>query len=539
MAYDYSDLVEKTRRWAEQARASGWINADVASELSQFDTRTPESLLSNSSLATATDTRPLIVAFMGGTGVGKSSLLNRLAGKAIAKAGIVRPTSREVTLYHHARLAMDHLPEQLPLLKINISQHEDADKSNIVWIDMPDFDSTEQSNKQLVLQWLPYIDVLIYVVSPERYRDEKAWRLLLGEGARHAWLFVFNQWDRARLEQYEDFNRQLLKAGFVDPLIFKTVCAEGLRTDEFAALESTIVSLATKHNIAQLEQRGLQVRKHDLREKLQKFSELLGSEQAFRKAPELWQNQWQRTVKFLMQGFEWPIKSTAAYYAEHAPDLITGSASGNPSLWDAWAQARFDDALDEFIINIDQLGIPVIPFKQQISGIRDKASKIMQTQTELASRQAMANPGNLFQRVFLKFIRLCEITLPLMAMVWVGYRVFMVYYTSNVMDTHYLGVHFAIHSSLLIAMTWLIPYFILKKSQPSLEKTVMKGLNKGLVNAFSIIENEVLNVVDSLAQQHMKQQRELSGIMDHCSAVDADQNLAVKDNSPLARMLVN
>ncbi len=423
MAYDYSDLVEKTRSWAEQARASGWINADEASELSQFDTRTPESLLSNSSLATATDTRPLIVAFMGGTGVGKSSLLNRLAGKAIAKAGIVRPTSREVTLYHHARLAMDHLPEQLPLSKINISQHEDAEKRNIVWIDMPDFDSTEQSNKQLVLQWLPYIDVLIYVVSPERYRDEKAWRLLLAEGARHAWLFVFNQWDRARLEQYEDFNRQLLKAGFVDPLIFKTVCAEGLRTDEFAALESTIVSLATKHNIAQLEQRGLQVRKHDLREKLQKFSGLLGSEQAFRKAPELWQNQWQRTVKFLMQGFEWPIKNTAAYYAEHAPDLITGSASGNPSLWDAWAQARFDDALDEFIINIDQLGIPVIPFKQQISGIRDKASKIMQTQTELASRQALANPGNLFQRVFLKFIRLCEITLPLMAMAWVGYRV--------------------------------------------------------------------------------------------------------------------
>ena len=61
---------------------------------------------------------------------------------------------------------------------------------------MPDFDSTEQSNKQLVLQWLPHIDVLIYVVSPERYKDEKAWRLLLAEGARHAWLFVINQWDK-------------------------------------------------------------------------------------------------------------------------------------------------------------------------------------------------------------------------------------------------------------------------------------------------------------------------------------------------------
>ena len=44
MAYDYSDLVEKTQRWAEQASASGWINADAAASLSQLDTRTPEAL---------------------------------------------------------------------------------------------------------------------------------------------------------------------------------------------------------------------------------------------------------------------------------------------------------------------------------------------------------------------------------------------------------------------------------------------------------------------------------------------------------------
>ena len=539
MAYDYSDLVEKTLRWVEQARASGWINTDTASELSQFDTRTPEALLPNSSLATSAGTRPLIVAFMGGTGVGKSSLLNRLAGKAIAKAGIVRPTSREVTLFHHRSVVMEHLPEQLPLAKINISQHDDEAKRNIVWIDMPDFDSTEQSNKQLVLQWLPYIDVLIYVVSPERYRDEKAWRLLLNEGARHAWLFVFNQWDRGLLEQYEDFNRQLLKAGFIEPIIFKTVCAEGWQADEFTSLESTIVSLATEHIVGQLEQRGLQIRKDELKKKLQNASGLLGSEQAFQKAPELWQNQWQRTVKLLQQGFEWPIKNTAAYYAEHAADLITNPAVGNHLLWDDWAQSRFDDALDEFIINIDQIGLPAIPFKQYTSAIREKAPKIMQTQTELATRQALANPGNVLQHVFLKCMRLCEIILPLIAMAWVGDKVFMGYYTSNMTDNHYLGVDFAVHSSLLIAMTWLIPYFILKKSQPSLKKTALKGLNKGLINAFSMIECEVLNVVERLVHQHKEQVKQLSSIMEQCSVADGDQNLSINSDSPLARMLTN
>jgi predicted GTPase len=539
MAYDYSDLVEKTRRWSEQACASGWINTDTASQLSHVDTRTPETLFPSSGLEAYAGARPLIVAFMGGTGVGKSSLLNRLAGKAIAKAGIVRPTSREVTLFHHRSVVMEHLPEQLPLSKINISEHDDEAKRNIIWIDMPDFDSTEQSNKQLVLQWLPYIDVLIYVVSPERYRDEKAWRLLLAEGARHAWLFVFNQWDRGRLEQYEDFNRQLLKAGFVEPIIFKTVCAEGRQVDEFVSLESTIVSLATEHVVEQLEQRGLQVRKDELRKKLQSVSGFLGSEQAFQKAPERWQNQWQRTVKLLLQGFEWPIKHIAAYYAEHAADLTTNAAAANHSLWDAWAQARFDDALDEFIINIDQLGLPVIPFKQHTSAIREKAPKIMQTQTELATRAALANPGNVLQRVFLKCMRLCEIILPLIAMAWVGYKVFMGYYTSNMTDNHYLGVDFAVHSSLLIAMTWLIPYFMLKKSQPSLKKSALKGLNKGLINAFSMIDNEILSVVESLVQQHKEQVKQLSGIIEQCGVTDADQRLSVDSDSPLTRMLMN
>ena len=535
MAYDYSNLIAKTRHWADLAYASGWINADTAAQLSQLDSGTPETLFPRADSAT----RPLIVAFMGGTGVGKSSLLNRLAGKAIAKAGIVRPTSREVTLFHHHSIAIQHLPEQLPLAKITVAQHDIETQKNIVWIDMPDFDSTELSNKQLVLQWLPHIDVLIYVVSPERYRDEKAWRLLLAEGARHAWLFVFNQWDKGRLEQFDDFNRQLHKAGFVEPILFKTACTAALQADQFAALEATIVSLATAHIVEQLEQRGMQVRKNELKQTLQQLSELLGPEQAARQAPALWQKLWQHTTQLLQQGFAWPMQHTAAYYAEHAADLLANPASAHHSLWDAWAQARFDDALDEFIITIDQLGLPATPFKQQTAALREKAPKIMQTQTELATRQALANPGNVLQRVFLKGLRLCEIILPLTAMTWVGYKVFMGYYTSNMTDNHYLGVDFAIHSSLLIALTWLIPYFILKKAQPSLKKSALKGLNKGLHNAFHLIDDEVSSAVQNLVQQHKEQQTQLSDIIEQCGASDVDQNLSVTGDSPLARMLIN
>ncbi|MDO9048754.1 MAG: GTPase [Methylobacter sp.] len=540
MAYDYSSLVQTTKRWAKQALAAGWINTDAAQHLIDVNARSPETLFNHNG------SRPLIVAFMGGTGVGKSSLLNRLAGKAIARAGVERPTSREVTLYHHHSVAIKHLPEQLPLAQIKTAEHDNESRKHVIWIDMPDFDSTEQSNKHQVLEWLPHIDVLIYVVSPERYRDEKAWRLLLAEGGRHAWLFVLNQWDRGLTEQYEDFKQQLHKAGFADPVIFKTACAEGLQADEFAALESTISSLATEHIVAQLEQRSSRIKKDELKQNLQNTGRLLGSRAAFQQLPELWQDQWQRSTQVLQQGFAWPIQQLARHYADHAADLLSNPAAGKYAatgaklnLWDDWAEARFDDALDEFVSNADQLGIPVSPLKKQLSALRDKAPKIVQAQSELAARQALANPGNALHRGFLKSMRLCEIILPLAAICWVGYQVFIGYYTSNMSEVAYLGVDFAIHSSLLIAITWLTPFFILKKLKPSLEKSALRGLNKGLNNAINMIDGEVLLVIENIVNQHAEQIKQLDGIIELCGVADADQQSSIDSNSPLARMLID
>lgn len=538
MAYDYSSLVKTTLCWAEQAQVAGWINTASAQQLRDFDAKTPDTLFNHNG------SRPLIVAFMGGTGVGKSSLLNRLAGKAIARAGVERPTSREVTLYHHHSVAIKHLPEQLPLAQIKIAEHDDESRKHVIWIDMPDFDSTEQNNKHLVLEWLPHIDVLIYVVSPERYRDEKAWRLLLAEGSRHAWLFVLNQWDRGMTEQYEDFKQQLHKAGFAEPIIFKTACVEDLQADEFAALELTISSLATKHIVEQLEQRSSRIKKDELKQDLQNTRLTLGSEEDLRQLPALWQEQWQRTKQMLQQGFAWPIQQLAKHYADHAADLLNNptakyaSTGAKFNLWDDWAEARFDDALDEFVSNADRLGVPVTPLKKQLSALREKAPKIVQAQSELAARQALSNPGNALHRAFLRFMRLCEIILPLAAIGWVGYQVFIGYYTSNMSKVDYLGVNFAVHSSLLIAITWLTPFFILKKAQPSLEKSASKGLNKGLINAIGMIDGEVLMTIENISSQHSEQLKQLDEIIELCGAAETDRLSSIDSNSPLARMLI-
>ena len=124
MAYDYSDLIAKIQDWANNALLAGWLDKDTVQVLNETDTDAPTALFKQTA-------RPLIVAFMGGTGVGKSALLNRLAGKAIAKSGVERPTSREVTLFHHQNLALPALAERLPLAKINLAQHDDDSKKTL------------------------------------------------------------------------------------------------------------------------------------------------------------------------------------------------------------------------------------------------------------------------------------------------------------------------------------------------------------------------------------------------------------------------
>jgi energy-coupling factor transporter ATP-binding protein EcfA2 len=538
MDYDYSDLVEKSRRWIDQATATGWIPAENIRPLTHLEEDTPRALFDQG------QSRPLIVAFMGGTGVGKSSLLNRLAGTAIARTGIERPTSREVTLYHHQSVEIRHLPENLPIASIKIAQHRDDAKKNIIWIDMPDFDSIEQSNKHLVLQWLPHIDVLIYVVSPERYKDAKAWRLLLAEGGRHAWLFVLNQWDRGRLEQYEDFKRQLGQAGFAEPIIFRTVCGEASEKDEFDALASTIASLASEHIVEQLEQRGLQVRKAELRHKLERYRDVLGSKSLLQRSEAAWQEQWQKTSRLLQEGFAWPLQQLATHYADHAADLVANPVTGkypakqSEAVWDDWAQSRFDDALDEFVGFADQLGVPPAPIKQQLAEVRQKAPKIVRTQTELAARKALANPGNALQRALLKCVRVAEIVLPLAAISWVSYKVFTVYYYSDRIDADYLGVDFAIHSSLLIAISWLAPWFILKKVKPSLRTSALKGLNKGLAAGLGMIESEVVIVLERIRHDHDRHHQQVSQLIEQCGAAAIDPSSRIDSKSPLNRMLI-
>ncbi|MGZ4959208.1 MAG: GTPase [Methylomonas sp.] len=528
MAYDYYELLARARSWAENALTAGRLNKEQLQNILAIDNRSPDTLFSNAH--SALTKRPLIVAFMGGTGVGKSSLLNRLAGQPIARAGIERPTSREVTLYHHHSVAIQQLPAGLPLDSIKISQHDDAEKSNIVWIDMPDFDSIEQGNKRLVLEWLPHIDALLYVVSPERYRDNKAWELLLAEGAKHAWLFVMNQWDRGLVVQYEDFKRQLLKAGFENPLVFRTSCTEP-DGDEFADLVTKLQELSGRHSMVELERYGHELRGQQLKQALQALSGDVGNRD-YQQLNQFYEALWQRTEAGLLEGLAWPVQQLAQFWSAHPgqkPEI---------RIWDDWAHSRLSDMLDELALQASQLNIPSKPLKFGLQGIETESERKVSHVAEMTGRQALLNPGNGLQRFLLRVTGIGETLLPITAMAAVGYQVFSGYYQSATSTEAYpyLGVDFAVHSILLIALSWLIPFFLHKKIQPSLQKSALKGLQRGLRQGLSTVDAEIKSLLAEEQHQNQVLQSQLKALIDDCEPVSM-QKRADKD-SLLGRVLL-
>ena len=537
MDYEYSDLVVQAKGWAQQVVESAWASESALSGLLDCDARTPDSLF------TDVTSRPLIVAFLGGTGVGKSTLLNRLAGKQIAQTGVVRPTSKEVTLFHHSSVKIAHLPSLLPVDKIKIAEHSEEKNKHIIWVDMPDFDSTEDSNQQLVLEWLPHIDVLIYVVSPERYRDNKAWQILKAEGGRHAWIFVLNQSDRGQAEQYQDFIKQLAKAGFNNPLVYQTCCALDKiagQLDEFDTLQTNLQNLATDNTIKQLELRGQQVRKAELSKVLQSSIALLGPATVTEELIIFWQKQGLDLQRLLVEATVLPQQQMATYYALHSGDLAHKQTEPylHQRLWDKWAQSRFDDALDALILQADHLAIPVMPIKQLLLPIRVNAEKIVEEKTLLSVRKALIKPGNVLQRSIIKIAQFAEILLPIAAMGWVGYQVFIEFYESSLEEVpHYVGTDFAINSIMLIAISWLFPYFLQKKLQPSIEKAALKGLSRGFITALQTLELDVLEEIKANAQVQDMLRLEAEKIVEECQQ-DSDRAIEIPEDSSLQRMLL-
>lgn len=174
------------------ARIEGWCEQDVA----WGPTRQCRSLLKR--LLKRVDNlrirleAPLVVATFGGTGTGKSSLVNGLIGKEISRVGKQRPTTTKPLLLLHPQ--SDPHALGLPLDEFELHVVESPLLRDIAIIDCPDMDTPELeaagNNLDLLRRVLPLSDVLIYVSTQQKYRDAVVGDELASAAAGCRLLFV-------------------------------------------------------------------------------------------------------------------------------------------------------------------------------------------------------------------------------------------------------------------------------------------------------------------------------------------------------------
>jgi hypothetical protein len=166
----------------------------------------------------------LVFALIGGTGSGKSSVLNALAGEAVASVSEVRPhTSRPLAWVPED--AEPALSEMLDRLGIEDRMAQDR-FPRLALLDMTDVDSVELPHRALVESLLPEVDGVLWVLDPEKYHDPVLHNEFIAPLADSAdqFVFVLNQIDRLEPDELpavvEDLRVTLEGEGITAPVVF-------------------------------------------------------------------------------------------------------------------------------------------------------------------------------------------------------------------------------------------------------------------------------------------------------------------------------
>ena len=195
-----------------------------------------------------------VVALAGGTGSGKSSLFNALAGASFSPAGVMRPTTRHL---HACVWGMEGAAPLLDWLSVQ-RRHRYARASaldqgetsltGLLLLDLPDHDSVVTGSAAMVDRLVKLADMLVWVLDPLKYADASVHRRYLVPLAGHAAVttVVLNKADTLTPDQVADCAadlRRLLDAeGLMEAPVLVTSAATGAGLDELRRMLGTVVA---------------------------------------------------------------------------------------------------------------------------------------------------------------------------------------------------------------------------------------------------------------------------------------------------------
>ncbi|WP_420110822.1 GTPase [Pseudactinotalea sp.] len=206
-----------------------------------------------------------VVALAGTTGSGKSSLLNALTDTELATVGARRPTTSHPSGViwpgdgveaHTVRPLLDWLEvdRRHEVTAGPGAWSEAASVSGLVLLDLPDIDSVDPEHRRRAERLAKTVDVLVWVLDPQKYADAVVHAEFLRPMARHAEVTVvlLNQIDRLaeadRAPVLADLKHRLADDGLRRARVLGVSARTGEGLDE---VRRTIAELVRKRRAAE------------------------------------------------------------------------------------------------------------------------------------------------------------------------------------------------------------------------------------------------------------------------------------------------